>query len=903
MKHLAVAIVALLLLAGAATALSPEATREATPPGSGVPATSDSAAQYGQGYRYNVQGLIYVHVEGDALERGRQHGHLLYPEIMDMLHRWANTIHNAPVMSMVHVNQSSERYRSISQRWWSFCRSRCMNIFWEQYPAEYKQEVKGIAQGVANRGGELFGEPVSYQDILALNEMYEFMSMLVNPMKSVHPLRSLYYDLLGVAPELEEKQSEFITSLVTQPPAHHCNGFIATGDATTNGQMVISDSVWFGSWWYSYYIAQRWNVIMDVEPSRGNRVVMGTSPGLIWSDEDYYQNDKGLALIETTCPQGLWKKNGLPLAVRARTAMQYGSTVDDAIAALRSDNNGIMNAVWLIGDATTGEVARFELGLYESAVWRTKNGFYWSANNPMDASVRREQLRLESAKGVLFRAFNILFNTSGYQFYTLPYNPSPRDVKFEEMGNEYYGNIDAEVVKKIMSTEPMTGFTSDCKLTDSYLLANNGLWAFWGNTGGKVWNTSHLQPNLRGVVDVPPAGWVRMYGMADGASFAYRPANATVGGRLQWTVNTTLPRYGSPMVTADSDTVYVASGSTVEALDADSGVRRWSHRVDKGAVQPCVHDGVAYAGSASGLYAIDGGSVTWSHDRAVCSQPVCHDGYVYAGGNGSVACYSAADGALQWSTEVNGSAYLSQPMDGHVYVAAGSRCYGLDLKDGGVSWTFTADAPMTSPPAAHGGTVYAGSWDNHVYALDAQSGETRWSHATGWGVDTTPAVGNGRVYVASMDNSLYCLDAVSGDLEWMQSLAAAVHSSPTLYGDYVFFGCDDGNVYALNRTTGAVGWSHAPAYAMQRDVYNYVTTPVRSTPAVDGQTCYVGAAGHVYALDAQTEPWPVARSGTTDSGTPGAWWVLVIVIAAAAGAVAYLWYSRGGCSPLANSRR
>jgi len=886
MKHVAAFIVAVFLLSGAAAALTPEEMRS----GEGVPMASDSAAQYGQGYRYNVQGLIYVHIEGDAVERGRQHGHLLYPEIMDMLHRWANTIHNAPVMSSLHINQTSERYQQISQRWWNFCRSRAMNIFWEQYPAEYQREVKGIAQGVANRGGQLFGEPVTYEDILTLNEMYEFMSMLVNPAKSIHPLRSLYYDLLGVAPELEEKQADFITSLVNQPPAHHCNGFIATGDATSNGQMVASDSVWFGSWWYSYYIAQRWNVIMDIIPARGNRVVMGTSPGLIWSDEDYYQNDQGLVLIETTCPQGLWKKNGLPLAVRARTAMQYGSTVDDAIEALRGNNNGIMNAVWLIGDATTGEIARFELGLYESAVWRTTNGFYWSANNPMDPSVRREQLRLESAKGVLFRAFNILFNTSGYEYYTLQYHPSPRDIRFEEMGNEYYGRIDAEVVKKIMSTPPMTDFTSDCKLTDSYLLEDNGLWAFWGNTGGRIWNTSDLRPNLRGIVDVPPAGWVRMYGLSDDSSFRYQPANATGGGRLKWTVNTSTPRYGSPLVTANDDMVIAASDGMILALDADSGSRQWSHRIGERAVQPCMHDGIVYAGSSSGLYALDAGSVTWSHDMAVCSRPVYSQGMVIAGGASQVSCVTSSNGTLRWTTRVNGSAYVSPVHDGHVYVAAGRQCYALAVDDGSISWTFAAMAPMTAPPAARNGLVYVGSWDNHVYALHADTGDLRWKHATGWGVDVTPAVDGDYVYVGSMDNGLYCLDAASGDLEWMRSHASAVHSSPVLYGDYVFYGCDDGNVYALNRTAGAAGWSYAPAYEMQADVYNYVTTAVRSTPALAGQTCYVGAAGHVYALDAQTEPWPVETEAGGAGGASSVWWIAAVFVGALAGVAAYLWY-------------
>ena len=36
-----------------------------------------SSANFGKGYRYNVQGWIYLHIEGEPYERGYQHGHLL----------------------------------------------------------------------------------------------------------------------------------------------------------------------------------------------------------------------------------------------------------------------------------------------------------------------------------------------------------------------------------------------------------------------------------------------------------------------------------------------------------------------------------------------------------------------------------------------------------------------------------------------------------------------------------------------------------------------------------------------------------------------------------------------------------------------------------------------------------
>jgi len=367
MKFLGIAIMAILLLPAFASAV-PEGV---LPSSDYVPAVSENAASYGNGYRYNMNGFIYVHIEGDAYERGYQHGYLLYPEIMDMLYRWSNVIHNCPiVLKYVHLNESSPRYEKISGIWWNYCRNKAMNIFWDKYPAEYKSEIKGIADAVAARGGEMFGEKVTYEDILTLNEMYELMSILVNPVKSIHPLRTLFYDLLGAAPELENKENEFISSLASYPPVHHCDGFIATGDATTNGQVVATDSVWCGGWWYTYYIAQRWNIILDIVPAQGNRIIIGTSPGYIWSDEDYWQNDKGIILIETTCPQGLWKKNGMPLAIRTRMAMQYGENIDDVIRYMRTDSNGVFrgNVIFdLIRDYGSRDMSSYgNLGLNDT---------------------------------------------------------------------------------------------------------------------------------------------------------------------------------------------------------------------------------------------------------------------------------------------------------------------------------------------------------------------------------------------------------------------------------------------------------------------------------------------------------------------------------------------------------
>ena len=59
------------------------------------PTTSGS---YGNGFRYNIQGWVYLHIEGDAYERGFQYGYLTFEEIIDMITRWSNFGHSRWIM-------------------------------------------------------------------------------------------------------------------------------------------------------------------------------------------------------------------------------------------------------------------------------------------------------------------------------------------------------------------------------------------------------------------------------------------------------------------------------------------------------------------------------------------------------------------------------------------------------------------------------------------------------------------------------------------------------------------------------------------------------------------------------------------------------------------------------------
>lgn len=854
----------------------------------------ENASNYEGGYRYNVQGWIYVHIEGNPYERGYQHGYLLYAEIIDMMYRWSNVIHNCPIfLKYIPLNQSSVRYEKISQAWWNYCKRKAVNLFEDKFPDEYRQEMKGIADGVASRGGEIYGEKVTYEDILTLNEMYELMTIIVNPQKGIHPLRTLFYDLLGIAPELKEKEGEFISSFITSSPAHHCSGFIATGDATSNGQIVATDSVWCGGWWYPYYIAQRWNVILDIEPTNGNRIIMATSPGYIWSDENYYQNDEGIILIDTTAPQGLWKKNGLTLAIRTRKASQYSNSIDDAIYHLRNENNGVWTGVWLVGDTKTGEIARLDLGLYTSAIWRTKNGFYWSANNPMDASVRREQLRLESIKGRLFQVAHILFNTSGYQYYTRNYIPSERDIKFEDLGNEYYGKIDVEIVKKIMSTPPISDFSTDCKITDSELLGNNALWVFWGNPYGYTWNTSSLKTNLKGVEDVPPAGWVLIHAIPDDArpSFNYNPIQEYgENAEVIWEVDigSKNHEWGSGVVM--NNTLYITTNmGNMYAIDASHGTILWDASVEENAVTPSAHGRAIFTGSEK-LYSFDkNGLERWSKEISISSSPVVNEDSIIVGCNDGMLYSFSLDGNELWKMEFNEPVYPAV-WKGNIYVTTGSFCHCIDGESRGILWSFETGGLILSPPLVSNGMVYFGSTDTCMYALDAVKGELKWKYDVGWGIKSTPVFDDGCVFFGSLDNTFYALDAGNGELRWSLTCKSSIQGSPAAYGEYVFFGCDDGRIYAVNESNGMIEWSFSPGYTLGDDIYNYITTPIPSTPTVSNGMVFIAAGGKIFAFDAQTEEKEV--EGET-SGIPSSTIAFVVIPLLIILALTFLYYRKG----------
>jgi phospholipase B-like protein len=329
-------------------------------------------------YRFERNGWIYVHLEGSPEQIGYQHGKLLAKEIDDLL----------------RVTKPFLQHES--KRDWNFYRKASQDILWPKIEAEYQRELDAIVKGLNDSGVK-----IDRWDIVALNALEEL---------------PYYY-----VPWLARQQGQIP---ITHAPGN-CSAIVATGSYTKDRRIVMGHNNWT-----NYAIGSRWNVVFDIKPRAGNRILMDGLPGVIASDDDFGINSAGIMITETTITGfSSFDPAGKPEFYRARKAMQYSNSIDDYVRIMLDGNNGGYANDWLLGDNKTGEIALFELGLKEHSLRRTMDGYFVGSNFPVDP-------KLASLE-------------TNFDFNNLGSSPLARKTRWEQLVAESKGNIDVETVKQM----------------------------------------------------------------------------------------------------------------------------------------------------------------------------------------------------------------------------------------------------------------------------------------------------------------------------------------------------------------------------------------------------------------------------------------------------------------------
>jgi hypothetical protein len=327
-------------------------------------------------------GWIYVHIEGPPRMLGFQHGYLLAPEIQDAQR----------VISLVLEHDTGKP--------WKFFRDAAKDAFWPRVETQYREELQGIAEGLNARGIML-----DVWDVTALNAWLEFSPYYIKWWEKEHK--------------------------VTEPAAvtarEHCSAFVATGSYTRDGKVIIGHNSWTG-----YMEGARWNIVFDILPRQGHRILMDGFPGLIHSADDFGVNAAGIMITETTISQfNGFDPNGVPEFVRARKAMQYAASIDDFARIMKEGNNGGYANNWLVADRKTNEIASLELGLQNVRLLRTKDGYFAGANFPVDDKLAREE--------------------TGFDRTDFSLSPNARRIRWEQLMEENKGKIDVAAAERFLS--------------------------------------------------------------------------------------------------------------------------------------------------------------------------------------------------------------------------------------------------------------------------------------------------------------------------------------------------------------------------------------------------------------------------------------------------------------------
>jgi len=321
-----------LVLTGTALSVSP-----ASSPRAATPETELKGAFR----RPENNGWTFVHLQGTPHEIGFQNGYLLAPEIEDTL--------KVTILEETHDSKKD----------WQFFREAAQNMMWPHIEQEYREELQGITDGV-----NAHGMKIDLWDVVALNAAEEW-EYYVKEYDRVHGIKS--------------------TASLAVP--EHCSAFVATGSYTRDGKVVIAHNNWT-----EYLDGERWTIIFDIVPDRGNRMLMDGLPGVIHSADDFVINSAGIIITETTIGHfSGYDPAGIPEFVRARKAAQYSASIDDFARIMKQGNNGGYANTWLIADSGKNEIGRLELGLKNVTLERKNDGYFVGSNFPINEKLMREE--------------------------------------------------------------------------------------------------------------------------------------------------------------------------------------------------------------------------------------------------------------------------------------------------------------------------------------------------------------------------------------------------------------------------------------------------------------------------------------------------------------------------------
>lgn len=349
------------------------------------------------GFKYEINGWKYISISGKPYERGFAHGKLLKKEIKKCISTMKWNLYND---------------YGFDARFFTLVSNYVFKKYIEDHYPEYYSELHGIANGSKSKIDEI----ILWNNYASLPYA---LSSIKDNLHNMSTLMKEYGDIL--------ENVDAFGSIMEGGSADKCSAFMAVGDYTHDGKICCAHNSFD-----DFITGQYFNVIIDIKPNKGNRILFQSAPGYISSQTDFFITSNGFIGTETTFGGFNNYVQGSPISCRIRCCMQYAKTLDDYVSILKKHNSGDYANAWLIGNTNTNEIMRIELGLEFVNVEKKKNGYFIGFNAPYDPRIR-----------------NIESSNTGFD--DIRRHQGARKVRLEQLMDKNKGKINIDIAKNIIA--------------------------------------------------------------------------------------------------------------------------------------------------------------------------------------------------------------------------------------------------------------------------------------------------------------------------------------------------------------------------------------------------------------------------------------------------------------------
>lgn len=323
--------------------------------------------------------------------------------------------------------------------------------------------------------------------------------------------------------------------------------------------------------------------------------------------------------------------------------------------------------------------------------------------------------------------------------------------------------------------------------------------------------------------------------------------------------------------------VFVASmdenntgNSSIVSMNIQTGRINWKHAVRysiKNSI--AAFDGLVLAQDVEGnLYAIHvaTGKLVWERKLNVkkvhpplIEGVAINNGIAYAGSGTGLCAIRLKDGKELWRNDIwqqNHGSTATLSIENNVLIASShwGELFAHDATNGKLLWRDSKDGirHRSSSAIMQGGVLYLTS-DNSLFVIEAQTGHILIRKELPYNVNvaSSPLVTENEIIFGTARNGIVALDRKTFNEKWIFRTrnamvytspyvgkpACNIESSPIMSGNAILIGGADGVIYALDKVKGSLLWKHVTG------------APILSSFAISGNTLLVADfSGNVYAF-------------------------------------------------------